>query len=183
VTVPVSEAAVPLTVQRQERSEWCWAAVSVSVDLLFRPASAHTQCDVASLALALACCGDGKPAACNVPHELNTVLGRLHLLAGDPLRTPVPFTQIRKEIDSGRPVCILIKWLDRDGSLTRGHFIAVNGYRITPAGKQFVSITDPFFGSSHIDYDQLSNPKGGYQNGRGVWFASFLVENKAAERL
>jgi hypothetical protein len=39
--------ALSLTVQRQEKSEWCWAAVSASVDRFFRPDSAHTQCEIA----------------------------------------------------------------------------------------------------------------------------------------
>ena len=46
--------------------------------------------------------------------------------------------------------------------------------------KQFVSIADPFFGDSEIDYTQFASPQGGYRDGRGVWFASFLVNNEAA---
>ena len=42
---------VSLTIQRQEMSEWCWAAVSVSVDRFFRPDSTHTQCEIAGAAL------------------------------------------------------------------------------------------------------------------------------------
>ena len=175
---------IPLTVQKQERTEWCWAAVTVSVNRVFRPDSSHTQCEVAGHALGRKCCSDGKGRAsdpCNVPHELHPVLGHLHLLAADPIVKALTFDQVKTEIDGGRPVCVLIKWLDKDGKRTdRGHFIAIAGYRVTPAQKQFVSIGDPFFGPSEIDYASFSNPQGGYRDGRGVWFASFLVANEAA---
>ena len=176
--------AVSLQVQRQQNSEWCWAAVSTSVDRFFRPDSTHTQCEIAGSVLNVKCC-DGTQAvksdACNTPHALHSVLGRLHLLAADPIVKPLAFDQVRREVDAGRPVCILIKWLDNQGQVTnRGHFIALNGYRVTPAQKQFVSITDPMYGASEIAFDQFTSRKGGYRDGRGVWFASFLVANKAA---
>lgn len=73
-------------------------------------------------------------------------------------------------------MCALVKWLDNQGHVTNvGHFIAVNGYRSTPAEKQFVSITDPMYGSSEIAFDQFTSAKGGYRDGRGLWFASFLI--------
>ncbi len=171
-------------VPRQERSEWCWAAVSAGVDRFFRPDSTHNQCDIAGSVLNLECCNGTQPAqsdACNAPHALHPVLGRYHLLAADPIVTPLAFDRLRTEIDAGRPVCVLIKWLDGQGQLTdRGHFVALNGYRVTPAQKQFVSITDPIYGSSEIAFEQFTSGKGGYRDGRGVWFASFLVANEAA---
>jgi Peptidase_C39 like family len=176
--------AVPLTVSKQENSEWCWAAVTVSVNLVFRPDSTHTQCELAGGVLGRPCCSGGKLSAsdpCNVPHELHPVLGRLHLLAADPIVKPLTFDQVRKEIDGGRPVCVLIKWLDNDGRQSnRGHFIAIAGYRVTPSQKQFVSIGDPFYGPSEVDYAIFSSKQGGYRDGRGVWSASFLVANEAA---
>lgn len=174
--------ALSLSVQRQLRSEWCWAAVSVSIDHFFRSASTHTQCDVAGSVLNLPCC-DGTPSQvepCNTPHTLHTVLGRFHLLAADPIVSPLTFPRVRTEIDAGRPVCALIKWLDSESNVThRGHFIAINGYRVTPAQREFVSVTDPMYGSSEVLFTEFINPKGGYRDGRGVWMASFLVANEA----
>ena len=174
---------VPLTVQKQENSEWCWAAVTVSVDLFFRPTSTHTQCDVAGGVLRRVCCSGGKLSKsdpCNVPHALHTVLGRFHLLADDPIRKPLTFLQVKREIDAGRPVCVLVKWRNNDGSVSdRGHFIAIKGYRVATDGKQFLSITDPFYRPSEINYEDFSSKDAGYRNGRGVWFATFLVDDKA----
>ena len=175
---------VSLHMQRQKMPEWCWAAVSVSVDLFFRPNSSHTQCELAGSALNLQCCDGGRPAEsvqCNAPHALAAVLGRLHLLAGDPLQKTLTFDQVRKEIDAGRPICVLIKWLDKNGQPgPRGHFIVIDGYRVTPAQKQFVSIADPLYGSSEMDYSQFASGHGGYHDGQGVWFATFFVQNEAA---
>jgi Peptidase_C39 like family len=172
---------VSLSMERQKMPEWCWAAVSVSVDRFFRPGSVHTQCELAGSVLTLPCCSSPTPSgACNAPHELNPVLGRLHLLAADPILKPLTFGHVQKEIDAGRPVCVLIKWLDKKGQVSnRGHFIAISGYRVTPAHAQFVSLADPFFGPSEIDYTQFCSPAGGYRSGHGVWFATFLVENEA----
>jgi len=173
--------AVALDVEHQKMSEWCWAAVSVSVNRLFRPGSAHSQCEIAGTTLGHECCGASEPAACNSPHELHPVLGTLHLLAHDPIVKPIPFDRVQKEIDGGRPICVLIRWLDNDGQQNgRGHFIAIRGYRVTPAQKQFVSIGDPLYGPSEIAYGEFANPKGGYRDGSGVWFATFLVANEAA---
>lgn len=174
---------VSVTVQKQQQTEWCWAAVSISVNAFFRPGSSHTQCGLAGAVLNTNCCSGDQPtqsAPCNTPHDIHTVLGRLHLLAADPILKPLSFLQVKDEIDHGRPVCVLIKWLGRDGKPgDRGHFIAIDGYRITPAKKQFVSIGDPFYGPSEIDYAEFSSDRGGYRDGRGVWFASFLVANMA----
>ena len=174
-------ATVALDVEHQNMSEWCWAAVSVSVNRLFRPQSTHTQCEIAGMAMGQECCGGSAAAACNSPHELHRVLGTLHLLAHDPIVEPVPFGRIQKEIDAGRPICVLIRWLDSDGKQNgRGHFITVRGYRLTPGQKQFVSIGDPLYGSSEVAYAEFANPKGGYRDGNGLWFATFLVANEAA---
>lgn len=106
------------------------------------------------------------------------MLGTYHLLAADPITKPLDFDAVRSEIDAGRPVCALIKWLDSQGQVTqRGHFIAINGYRVTPAQKEFVSITDPIYGESEVAFEQFASTHGGYRDGRGVWFASFLVAN------
>ncbi len=142
------------------------------------------QCEIASSALKLQCCDEPKTRAsdvCNAPHALNTVLGRFGLLAADPMVKPLVFNQVRTEIDAGRPVCVLIKWLDNKGQVTqRGHFIALNGYRVTSAQKRFVSVTDPMYGSSEVDFGQFASATGGYRDGCGVWFASFFVANMKA---
>jgi hypothetical protein len=170
---------VPLAMEHQKRTEWCWAAVSVSVNKLFRPAATHTQCELAASILKQDCCDPNTGRHCNHPHTLHTVLGTLHLLAGEPVRKPFAFEDIQKEINGGRPICVLIRWLDDSGKVSsRGHFIAIKGYRVTPRGIQFLEIADPIYGGSTITYEEFCSPHGGYRHGQGVWFASFNVEDK-----
>jgi hypothetical protein len=156
----------------------------MGVDNSFRPDSSHNQCEIASSALNLECCKGTKQSSsktCNTRHALHPVLGHYHLLAADPIVKPLDFERVRIEIDAGRPVCVLIKWLNDQGQVTdNGHFIALNGYRVTPAQKGFVSITDPMYDSSEIAFEQFTSGKGGYRDGRGVWYPSFLVAKKAS---
>lgn len=171
--------------QRQQRTEWCWAAVSVSVNAFFRPDATHSQCRIAGSALRLKCCSrqdqPSRVANCNVPHTLHTVLGRLHLLAAVPILEPLSFLRVKREIDANRPICVLIKWLATDGTVgDRGHFIAIDGYRITPRRTRYLLISDPMFGPSEMEYTEFSRRSGGYRDGSGVWFASFLVANMVA---
>jgi hypothetical protein len=217
-SAPAATRGLSFKVPHQERSEWCWVAVSLGVDRFFRPDSTHCQCEIAGSALNLKCCNGTQPAdshsakaadarpeaskeitdssrgavgtaavlrgssdTCNTPHAIHPVLGTYHLLAADPITKPLTFEALRSEIDAGRPVCVLIKWLDSQGQVTqRGHFIAINGYRVTSAQKEFVSITDPMYGESEVAFEQFSSAHGGYRDGRGVWFASFLVANMKA---
>src|ERR1700682_5031054 len=59
--------------QPQQESEWCWAAVSSSVERYFSPTSHQTQCMIARGVLGIAgCCGDATP--CNQPARLQDAL-------------------------------------------------------------------------------------------------------------
>src|SRR4029079_4998564 len=63
------------TMQQQQQTEWCWAAVSVSVNLFYHPASGQTQCAVANVAMGpTTCCQDGSTAQCNQPWFLDQAL-------------------------------------------------------------------------------------------------------------
>ena len=182
---------VPL--RKQQASEWCWAAVSQAVDKFFDPASDLQQCKIVSNAFHRACCGAGdtpvRESACNRPGYLHEVLGTLGLLAkpspdaGLPaIKGPVPFDQLRGEIDRGRPVCVLIKWRDGGG---RGHFIMIEGYSISASKTPYVFVRNPMSprSSSHHPYHVIASqgPDGGYQDGQGVWAYSFLVQPRTGK--
>ena len=166
--------------ERQLNSEWCWAAVTVSVDRFFRPTSTRSQCQVVGRTLGKSCCTTQTARAdspCNVSGMLHEQLEKLGLLAREPIIEPAAFAMVQREVDAGRPVCVLVKWRDKKGVMTnRGHFITISGYSITPLGKQFVTIDDPDSGVSTVDYASLADPDFGYQGGAGRWFATFLVQ-------
>src|SRR6266700_5017599 len=73
------------TMQTQQQTQWCWAAVSVSVNLYYDPTSGQTQCAVANTALGqTTCCNDGSTAQCNQPWFLYLALqivGNLNAVA------------------------------------------------------------------------------------------------------
>jgi hypothetical protein len=102
------------------------------------------------------------------------------LKPGDPLPRQLTFDEVREEIDAGRPFCVLIKWLNNGQLGPAGHFIAINGYRVTPANKQFVSISDPLFSDSEYDFTEFTSTKGGYHDGQGVWTMTYRLVKPSA---
>ncbi|MCX6599885.1 MAG: C39 family peptidase [Acidobacteria bacterium] len=171
-----SKGEVSFSLERQKNSEWCWAAVTVSVDRLFRPAAERTQCQIVGRSLRKACCGAGEDS-CNISGFLHEELQKLDLLSGEPIVKPISFAAVRREVNAGRPVCVLIKWRDKHGNVTnRGHFITIRGYSVTPSGRQFLTIADPLTGETSVDYSRFAHPDLGYQDGTGKWHATFLVK-------
>jgi hypothetical protein len=128
--------------QHQLNTNWCWAAVSVSVALLQSSSPAWQQCQVACQELGLpTCCGTPTPAACDATWYLEKALARVgHLntwaagFAGA--------GQIRTELANNLPVGCRIGW-----SAGGGHFVAVSGIAGTAAGDD-VTVDDPFYGRS-----------------------------------
>jgi len=128
--------------ERQLQSQWCWAAVSVSVRRHFDALSTWRQCSVADAVLTGGgqCCTDG--AACNRTFQLDVALNQLDCLA-DSHSDIEPFSRIRSEIARGRPVCCFIDW--QNGT---GHFVVVTGWRRSPGGPEMVLVADPASGGT-----------------------------------
>jgi hypothetical protein len=150
--------------QPQQESNWCWAAVSVSVERYFVPQSTLTQCQVAGKLLGHNDCCLGS-AACNQPAFLEDALAD----AGRPavIKPPLAFADVRQQIDAGKPVCARIAW---DGG-TRGHFVVICGYQQLPTGEQLVEVADPFYAGSKVDFNEFATS---YQ-GSGQWTDAYLV--------
>lgn len=89
--IVIAERRLHFRIQRQEQSEWCWAAVAVSVERFFDPHSKLTQCEVANKVIpklpkqvppivfppsdcgcCCHCCCN--PESCNHPAELKLAL-------------------------------------------------------------------------------------------------------------
>jgi len=155
-----------MDIETQEMSEWCWAAVSVSVDRFFNPGSGVRQCDVAQQVLNLNsnCCGNKQ--ACNEPALLQDALkaiGRFKDAVGRRLR----FTEIQTEINiRRRPVCVRIGW--EEGG---GHFVMIDQFIELTSGDQLVHVLDPLYPNSLIHYDDFVSE---YQ-GDGRWTGTFFV--------
>lgn len=129
--------------EKQGQDNWCWAAVAVSVARKYNSASAWTQCRLATAFYAQHghnknCCSNGLD--CSQPQALSQVFAITGNLAGQAMAHTVPFNDLVREIDAGRPVCVRIGWPTSPPS---GHFIAITGYRVTESGGVFVEAQDP----------------------------------------
>ena len=156
--------------EKQRQDMWCWAAVAVSVDHYFAPMSTSTQCQVARLVLELdECCTDPDP--CNTPASLQVSLIKVEKWKETRPR-PLRFTEIQREIDALRPVCVFIRW--NGGG---GHFVVINGYWLSAEGDEWVEVSDPLFPNSIVLYDVLVSAYQSAQDplGGGQWSASCLV--------
>lgn len=161
-------------IQKQEHSEWCWAAVALSVEKYFNSASTLTQREIAQNVLvtkssATDCSKD--VAACNVPAKLSDALRVIGRLRGNPAG-PVRFEEITQEIDARRPVCVRIEW-DGEGS----HFVVITGYEILRAGARHVVVADPQYPGSLMDFDEFQNK----YHGDGKWVETFFVANSPSK--
>jgi hypothetical protein len=155
----------------QAETNWCWAAVAVSVNSFFTPSSTLQQCGVASPVLkkehmigSVNCCAD--PDHCNMAAFLQDALAFIGHL-NKTVSGPLDFKTISAELDAGRPVGVRIQW--SNGS---GHFILIDGARDFTSGAQEVHVEDPYYGPSYILYGDLVN---GYQDD-GFWSDTFFIQ-------
>lgn len=151
------------TMQHQQQTNWCWAAVATSVSLFYDPASTWTQCAVANAELGRDdCCGAGAGGACNVYGFLGsslTTVGHFDHSTG----STSTFAEVQTEIDGGRPLCARTAW-----SGGGAHFLAIIGYRILG---DMLAVDDPWYGKSDVSYATFGSS---YQ-GSGSWTHSYFT--------
>ncbi len=162
-------AGAGFQMEKQDESEWCWAAVSASVDQYFQPDSSLTQCEIVGKVLDVldSCKHKAKydqqaslQEALSVVHRLRKVTGRL------------TFEEVQAEIDAGRPVGVMIVWNDANGA---AHFVAISGYQMLNSGIRTIDVADPFYPASTDDFDLFPAT----YHGGGAWTFTFLTkENK-----
>jgi hypothetical protein len=156
---------MPFQMDRQEETQWCWAAVSVSVDRYFADTSMNlTQCRLAENVLGPGSCSH--PENFNEPRRLQEGLRIVGNLREPPLRNPVSFKTIQREIAANRPVCARIAW-DGGGA----HFVVIDGCTAFKSGFQQLHVADPDAGPSVVSYNELVS---GYRY-RGEWTDTFFL--------
>jgi Papain-like cysteine protease AvrRpt2 len=152
------------TVQKQEQTQWCWAAVSTSVARFYDGGSGWTQCQMAGQELnRSSCCEDGSTAECNQPWYLDRALSRAGTFAGMEAAPSTGLDPVPGEIGAGRPVCARIAW-----SGGGGHVVVIEGYR---QDNTRIAVEDPWYGSSDVP---MSSFRGSYQ-GSGSWTHYYLT--------
>lgn len=154
--------------KQPQGSNWCWAAVGVSVNRFFAPDSDLSLCDLAGTILNDPGTGHTPPSGLDQAAHLERVLRHLKVLKEPPRAGALSFDDIRAQINAGLPVCARIEWSDLDS----GHFVIIRGFAVTVLGEQWVDVADPAFGNSRVLYDDFVNS---YQ-GSGQWDYTFLVQ-------
>jgi peptidoglycan hydrolase-like protein with peptidoglycan-binding domain len=161
----VAYYVLKLTMQQQEQSNWCWAAVSASVSHFYDPSSSSTQCKVANAQLGRTdCCGAGGAGACNVYGYLDQ--GLLEVGHFDRLQNgTTTYGVLQSEMIASRPLGIRIAWLGGGA-----HFIAAIGAE----EGDLVLVGDPGSGTnSLVDYTTLQTS----YNGSGAWTHSYFTKS------
>jgi hypothetical protein len=156
---------VPIEVQSQLQSQWCWAACSTSISHLYDTGSRWTQCKVVNAELAqTGCCRDGSTGQCNQPWYLDRALTRTGNLAG---RSPglASVSKLRSQLGAGRPVGARVGWAGGGG-----HFVKISGCLDDATG--ILEVRDPIYGTSEISVAAFA---ASYQ-GSGSWTHTYFTE-------
>lgn len=149
--------------QHQLEDNWCWAAVSTSVDHFYNPSSTVTQCQVVNAQLGRSdCCSNGGSPACNQYGYLDKALTYVKRLDHVDSSTE-PYATVVSQATQWHPLGIRVAW-----SGGGAHFIAATGYE----QGQMVVIDDPIYGNSVVAYGALM---GTYQ-GSGNWTHSYFTK-------
>ena len=157
---------MPFPMEQQQEPDWCWNAVSVSVNNYFNPALPLTQDEFAVRALG---------ADANRPFYLSTALADLELMNGAPIAGFLSFSEIQAQLDANLPVCVKIAW--NEGGF---HYLVITGYAVSPGGDPLVYISDPILMDSNVavwDYNAFVfaySPS--YANAEGTWVDTLLVQ-------
>jgi len=195
----IAQKIIRFRIYLQEQSQWCWAAVAVSIERYFDRASTMRQCNVANRMLDELpdasdcfpdddkCCGgcdDCKccwhPECCNYPARLEDALQKIHKWRTT-LDRPLRFDEIQREINAGRPICVGITWESGNSgpapkgskdSRHKGHFVVIRGYRVLSSGIRQVYVADPLNPSALVLYDEFLSA----YYGDGHWTETDLVQ-------
>ncbi len=159
---------VSFLLQNQSQIEWCWAAGIVNIDQFFNQTSTLTQCTVANTILSQQeCCLNPSCSACDQPHSMTNALTVTAHLQMHVTRS-LTYSEIKTEIDSGKPICAHISWIV-SGVSEGGHLPMIIGYR---DALETLAIADPLYGLAEIDYSVF---KDSYRQ-VGHWDESYYLK-------
>lgn len=165
---------ITFAMQSQLQTNWCWAAVAVSIAKFYgtvQPGSASpwTQCALANAELSqTTCCSNGASASCNKSWTLDTALTRVGHLAAPRISGTIPPGDVEVELAGSRPVGARIQWYGGG----QGHFVVLSGYDDS-SGSAEVDVEDPYYGPTLLlDFNTFSTA---YQSGAGQWTHTYLT--------
>lgn len=159
--------AIDFTIQVQQQTRWCWAAVTASVADYFAARGgppAPAQCELATQLLHFPCCVVPLPPPPppywrgNMPYLLSAALGAAGHLA-NAVSKAVDFPAIKQEIVNSKPVCCRIYWDDDPN----GHYVVIMGCH-DDGHEQDVVVLDPSDTAPHegsFPFDEFKSFGGG----------------------
>lgn len=176
--VVVFEKRLPVLWEKQWKTEWCWAAVSVMLARFYFPNQPiPSQCELATAVFReedpeIQCCPVVSPVdpVGNVPQLLTHVLPKVRLRSE--LGDRYSFADVRAKLHAEKALVALIHWEDSG----KNHFVIIDGVGDLD-GTAYLHVSDPDFGPMSIPYAELADvysPVG--ENGpSGTWEQTHLV--------
>lgn len=169
--------ALNFTIEQQQCSEWCWAAVTAAVCRCYGDSTPTQQCEVANIVLRLSIdnctecdCQQDPFAICNQPRNLASALDRVQHDRGNPVDgiATLELSDVKSEIDQGHPIVVRVAL---DDPVAGGHAVAIYGY--TDDG--MVSIADPMHAKDKISvgFDDFVH---GRDTQHGRWRGAYLTK-------
>ena len=149
-------------IQAQVRLNWCWAAAAASIANYYEKNESWTPCKVANLVFNRTdCCEVLRGAGCDEGVEFYKALQEMGHLEDAP-RSTLSFSDVKKEIDKGRPILAALRnWA--------GHGVVITGYNNFDPKTRTIEVQDPS-GGSKIVCDFNTFP-GSYSRGY-TWVAT-----------
>jgi hypothetical protein len=179
-----SAAIMRFDLQRQQQSNWCWAAVTTSLLNFFNEEHTHTQCQVVQQCLSLLsdfdsartdCVQHSRSKACNRTFKLPDALDEMDLLFSR-CNYSLTLDEVREQIHAGVPVGVRIGW--RGGG---GHFVLITAVFDDLEGEMqsWLRISDPLDqAASYITWQTLKNR----YKGSGRWTHSYIFQKERERR-
>ena len=173
---PPRSKNLQFAIQKQEHSNWCWAAVAVSVADFYDKTS-RRQCDLVNQRRGLkTCCSepDGSDTKrCDQPDHLEQALSDLNHFSEQV--GVLTFREVQNEIVLGRVMGIRIAWPPPPPQDHVGHAITLDGYYVTDSGERYVIGKDPAPGDSFaMLYDEFKSHYG--DNRDGTWHLTYRTK-------
>lgn len=157
--------------QPQQQSEWCWAAVAVSVALFYDKLAKFTQCQLANEQYGVGtCCTDGSTPQCNPPAgglldaALSYTGNYRSVISG-----PATIARLEQEFSAtpARVVGASILWPGTQA----GHFVVITGAS-KAENKLRVHDSRQSVGTVEYDYQEFST---NFSQAGGVWDFTFFT--------
>lgn len=160
----------PVTYQQQ--SEWCWAAVTASVDEYYNGGSGQKQCKIVEGHFpGKSCCIKGSSKACNKTFQLEIALSGIGHMSGAVLNRSLTYSESeRQNCTLKRPFGVRIQWHGTPG----GHFVTITG--VHDDKRTELHIEDPDWGRLVMAHKTIQTAyQSSYHSGKpqGSWTDSY----------